>query len=112
MTASLDRTTWTTAEVVELLGLDYGYGHQVPEVEAVSWIIAGGESGPQHRPLEVAHARGLRDQARVLEVPFFFKQHGGQWAAQGGDLLDGARHHHWPGGDDPAEPIPTKVTVR
>lgn len=29
-------------------------------------------------------------------VPFFFKQHGGRWAAEGGDLLDGLTWKQFP----------------
>ncbi len=55
----------------------------------IDWIIAGGESGPGHRPLDVDHARYLRDQAGAAAIPFFFKQHGGRTPTAGGDELDG-----------------------
>ncbi len=50
------------------LGLDAG----------ISWVIAGGESGPGARPMHPAWARELRDQCREAEVPYFFKQWG-EW---------------------------------
>lgn len=62
----------------------------------LDWIIAGGESGDHHRPLNPDHARALRDQCAAAGVPFWFKQHGGAHAAAGGDLLDGERHHGRP----------------
>lgn len=62
----------------------------------VHWVIAGGESGPGHRPLNVDHARSLRDQCATAGVPFFFKQHGGRTPTAGGDLLDGVRHKAFP----------------
>lgn len=55
----------------------------------IHWVIVGGESGPKHRPLDLDHARSLRDQCAMANVAFFFKQHGGQFPASGGDLLDG-----------------------
>lgn len=57
----------------------------------VSWVIAGGESGPGARPMHPAWARSLRDQAVGAGVPFFFKQWG-EWLpkSQGGTFA-GAR---------------------
>lgn len=44
----------------------------------LDWVIAGGESGPNARPMHPDWARGLRDQCQAAGVPFFFKQWG-QW---------------------------------
>ena len=41
------------------------------------WVIAGGESGPGARPMQVEHARSLRDQCAEAGVSFFMKQMGG-----------------------------------
>ena len=60
------------------------------------WIIAGGESGPGYRPVNLEWVRSLRDQARVAGVAFFFKQHGGQTHAAGGCLLDGVEWKEFP----------------
>ena len=38
------------------------------------WIIAGGESGPNRRPMNQAWMRSIRDQCAVAGVPFFGKQ--------------------------------------
>jgi protein gp37 len=38
------------------------------------WIICGGESGHGARMMDLAWARGIRDQCRILGVKFFFKQ--------------------------------------
>lgn len=40
----------------------------------LDWVIAGGESGPKSRPMDIAWARSLRDQCRASGVPFFMKQ--------------------------------------
>jgi protein gp37 len=55
-----------------LSALDEIVGHV--ERPAISWVIAGCESGPGARACEVAWLRGLRDQCRDARVPFFLKQ--------------------------------------
>ncbi|WP_029066554.1 phage Gp37/Gp68 family protein [Labrenzia sp. DG1229] len=47
-----------------------------PWLVFLNWVICGGESGPDARPLHPDWARQLRDQCAELEVPFFFKQWG------------------------------------
>lgn len=42
----------------------------------LDWVIAGGESGPNARPMHPDWVRGLRDQCAAAGVPFFFKQWG------------------------------------
>jgi protein gp37 len=44
----------------------------------IHWVIAGGESGPKARPLDLAWPRALRDQCRAAGVAFFMKQLGGK----------------------------------
>jgi protein gp37 len=44
----------------------------------LDWVIAGGESGPDARPMHPAWARSLRDQCEQAGVPFLFKQWG-EW---------------------------------
>jgi len=48
-------------------------------LEALSWVICGGESGPGARPMHPEWARSLRDQCAAAGVPFLFKQWG-EWA--------------------------------
>ena len=45
---------------------------------SVHWVICGGESGPQARPMHPDWARSLRDQCAAAGVPFLFKQWG-EW---------------------------------
>lgn len=47
--------------------------------DCVNWLIVGGESGPNARPMHPQWARYLRDDCAVAGVPFFFKQWG-EWA--------------------------------
>lgn len=42
----------------------------------IDWVIAGGESGPNARPMHPDWARSLRDQCAEAGVPFHFKQWG------------------------------------
>lgn len=44
----------------------------------VDWVIVGGESGPNARPMHPDWARSLRDQCQAAGVPFLFKQWG-EW---------------------------------
>ena len=65
-------------------------------LDGLHWVIAGGESGPRHRPVDPAWVTGLRDRCTAAEVPFFFKQWGGRTPKQGGRLLDGQRWDQMP----------------
>lgn len=57
-----------------------GKPYQVARIRPrVDWVIAGGESGPNARPMHPDWARSLRDQCVDAGVPFFFKQFG-EWA--------------------------------
>jgi protein gp37 len=40
----------------------------------VQWLICGGESGRQKRPMDVSWARAARDASKRNHVPFFMKQ--------------------------------------
>jgi protein gp37 len=60
-----------------------------PWLSAVQWVICGGESGAQARPMSLEWARAIRDQCQTAHVPFFFKQVGGRYHDSGGRLLDG-----------------------
>lgn len=50
-----------------------------PRTDGLHWVICGGESGPQARPMHPDWARSLRDQCHEAGVSFFFKQWG-EWA--------------------------------
>ncbi len=96
-----------------LLGINSNYSNG-PKID---WVIVGGESGPNARPMHPDWARNLRDQCAAADVPFHFKQWG-EWriadqllrpapAQQLGDfwrvgkvragrLLDGVQHDGFP----------------
>jgi len=60
---------------VDLSGYTMGGVPAVP----LHWVIAGGESGPNARPMHPKWVRSLRDQCIQADVPFHFKQWG-EWA--------------------------------
>lgn len=51
----------------------------------IHWVIVGGESGKNARPMHPGWVRSLRDQCVAAGVPFFFKQWG-EWGREWGDL--------------------------
>ena len=57
-----------------LTGKEQG-GH-CPDGPGLDWVIVGGESGPNARPMHPDWARSLRDQCADAGVPFLFKQWG------------------------------------
>lgn len=108
---------------------DYSYrapgivhGH-LDGMREIDWVVGGGESGPDARPMRPDWVRALRDQCKGAGVPFNFKQWGewgpapeiidangslfhrfddGTWMQRygvksTGRLLDGALHDEYPG---------------
>lgn len=67
------------------------------DLSRIDWLIAGGESGPGHRPVHLEWLRQLRDQCAAAGVPFFFKQWGGIRPKAGGRDLDGRVYSEMPG---------------
>ena len=61
----------------------------------INWVICGGYSGEQKRPMFLSWARKLRDQCREYQVAFFMKQPGSVYARE-----HGLRH---PKGEDISE---------
>ncbi|MPN07851.1 hypothetical protein SDC9_155123 [bioreactor metagenome] len=57
-----------------------GYLGEVPRELLPDWVIAGGESGPNARPMHPGWARSLRDQCNAADVAFLFKQWG-EWTS-------------------------------
>ena len=50
-------------------------------LEGISWVICGGESGPGARPMHPDWVRSIRDQCVAAAVPFLLKQWG-EWAPE------------------------------
>jgi len=47
-------------------------------LEAIDWVVIGGESGPYHRPMDPAWAKALVNDCYRFDIPVFFKQWGGK----------------------------------
>jgi protein gp37 len=62
----------------------------------LNWVIVGGESGLQRRPMDPAWVRAIRDRCVHAGVPFFFKQWGGRTPKAGGRALDGLEWSEMP----------------
>jgi protein gp37 len=71
---------WLSCEpLLGAIGLMAHIGKDYPYLD---WVVCGGESGPEARPMHPDWARSLRDQCSSAGVPFFFKQFG-EWAPAG-----------------------------
>jgi protein gp37 len=62
----------------------------------IHWLIAGGESGPGHRPIREEWVLDLRDRCEEEDVAFFFKQWGGARPKSNGRLLEGREWNAMP----------------
>ena len=58
-------------------------------LKGIDWVIVGGESGPQARPMEASWVVDIRNRCQRMKVPFFFKQWGGPNRKKTGRKLEG-----------------------
>lgn len=58
------------------------------DMNEIDWIIAGGESGPNGRPMHPDWIHAIREQCAISHTPFFFKQWG-EWMPREGIAMDG-----------------------
>jgi protein gp37 len=58
------------------------------DLAGIDWVIVGGESGPEYRPMREEWVLDLRDRCQAAGVPFFFKQWGGPTPKSGGRVLE------------------------
>jgi len=66
------------------------------DLGGIAWVIVGGESGPQARPLRSEWVCEIRDQCRGAGTAFFFKQWGGQTPKASGRELEGVEYNSMP----------------
>jgi protein gp37 len=66
------------------------------DLSGIHWAIAGGESGHGARPIQPEWVRSIRDQCKIQQVAFFFKQWGGRTSKSRGNRLDGRRWLQYP----------------
>ena len=72
------------------------------DLTGIDWLIVGGESGPDFRPMDKDWVRQLRDRALALGVAFFFKQDAGRHPETGA-VLDGKLWREFPRWEPAAE---------
>lgn len=68
----------------------------VIDLRGINWVIVGGESGPNARPISPDWVRGIQLQCQSATVPFFFKQWGGVRKKANGRELDGRTWEQFP----------------
>ena len=61
-----------------------------------NWVIVGGESGPNARPMDPEWVKRIKAQCQEAFVPFFFKQWGGVNKKATGRLINGSEWNQFP----------------
>ena len=79
--------------------LDSLFGAPKTGIPGIDWVVVGGESGTNARPMHPEWARSLRDQCQEAEVPFLFKQWGQFIPADQDECPCGPPHSDWIWGD-------------
>ncbi len=62
------------------------------KLKQINWVICGGYSGTQDRPMQLSWARSLRDSCKQYDIAFFMKQLGSVYARD-------QKLHDWKGED-------------
>lgn len=78
------------------------------DLDGISWVIVGGESGPNARPMKKNWVLDIKNTCRKQRVEFFFKQWGGPTPKSGGRKIDGIEYN----GRPPAQPGRENVDFR
>jgi protein gp37 len=65
-------------------------------LKGIDWVIVGGESGHNARPIKKEWIEDILLQCRKNKVPFFFKQWGGVNKKKNGRLLNGKTYDEMP----------------
>ena len=66
------------------------------DLTGIDWVIVGGESGPGARPMKTKWVKDIKNQCKLANVPFFFKQWGGTNKKKAGRELDGKTYDEMP----------------
>ena len=66
------------------------------DLSGIHWVIVGGESGPNARPIREEWVLSILEQCRRSDVPFFFKQWGGRRKHETGRTLQGRTFNEFP----------------
>ena len=65
-------------------------------LNGIDWVIVGGESGFNARPMQKEWVENIQDQCAIDGVAFFFKQWGGVNKKKTGRLLNGRTYDEMP----------------
>lgn len=65
-------------------------------LKKIDWVIVGGESGHNPRPMDVDWVLDIQDQCQKSGVAFFFKQWGGKNKKANGRILNGRVYDEMP----------------
>lgn len=70
----------------------------LPELnlQAIDWVIVGGESGRTPRPIKEEWIVEIKEQCEKAGTAFYFKQWGGTNKKEAGRLLQGKRYDQMP----------------
>lgn len=86
-----------TEATVRFLSVEPLLGHLGDlNLQGISWVIVGGESGPRARPMDERWVEHILAQCNEQNVPFFFKQWGGTRKKRTGRLLHGRTYDSMP----------------
>lgn len=65
-------------------------------LDNIDWVIVGGESGHNPRPMDSNWVLEIQEQCKLADVRFFFKQWGGRNKKSTGRLLNGRTYDEMP----------------
>lgn len=87
----------TTSAKVKFISLEPLIGPLMTlNLENIDWVIVGGESGHNSRPIKKEWVSEIQLKCQINNVPFFFKQWGGQNKKVNGRLLNGKIYDEMP----------------
>lgn len=66
------------------------------DLRSIDWVIVGGESGTNARPMSESWVLNILKQCKDADIPFFFKQWGGFNKKKNGKLLNGRIYQEMP----------------
>jgi len=78
---------WTSTKSNEII-------KTLPEWRLIHWVIVGGESGNNARPMHPNWVRSIRDQCVAAGIPFHFKQWG-EWIVSSHVTQGMMEHQSW-----------------
>ncbi|NUN97116.1 MAG: DUF5131 family protein, partial [Candidatus Omnitrophica bacterium] len=73
-------------QMLQLMEMEVAH---LPEMlGGIGWVIIGGESGPNYRPMKIEWLESIVDQCSTVGVPVFVKQDSGRWPGKQGRIPD------------------------